>query len=191
MNKLYRNKLIGTSVFVLMLTGIILAGFSFAEAKFISNKSTINIDGVVAGVSTNTLTILTSGSSAITFEVDNKTKFSFGLDLNDLEVGDQVNVLGKISTSAYPAAKLVKKWGMGPGYGTTGDNVTVSNAVVAGKTIDTLTVDNGIILITFQILAATDFVGKSWAELENGDTVNVFGEDAGTGFVARMVVGKK
>lgn len=192
MKKLYRNKLIGTVVFIFILAGFILAGFSYAQAKFISTKGHLNIDGVVASVGASSLTVVTSGSTPITVDVyERRSKFSWGTSLSDLVPGDQVSITARMSGSGNPTARFIRKWGSGPGYGTAGDTVVTTHATFVSKTANTFTVNNGPSLVTFKVLTSTSFMGKSFANLEAGDMVNVVGEDSGTQFVARRVFTKR
>lgn len=177
-----------------LVLGMALSASSSVQALFISVVGNVNVDGIVDNVNIgdSTLTITTAGTPAITFDINGKTNFApDGLSFGDLEEGDHVRVNAKPVDGGNPLAIVVRKLNNGdPGYGTRGDNVTVNDAVVTGKTSNTFTVDVGYTEITFRVLSSTNFNGivKNFSDLQIGNTVHVNGEDNTTEFIARQVI---
>lgn len=201
---LARKKIVGTAIFALFVFGLALSASSSVQALFISTKGTINVDGTVTRVFGSNLFISTAGTPEdIAFATDEKTNIiPKGTTLNSLR-NERVRINAKPRDGGVPIAIVIKKVDISdPGYGTQGDSVNVSDAIVTSvDTADrTFTVDTGYTLITFKVpLLGTKFNGdaKSLSELSDlykqGEkiTVHVNGEDNTAEFVARTVITKK
>jgi len=190
-----RKKLFGTAVFALFVLGLALSASSSVQALFINTKGNFNVDGIVARTGTNSITINTAGASNITVDVNKKTNFiPNGLSLEDLVDGDLIHIVAKTRQGDVPLARVVKLIGNGSGYGTQGDNVILTNAVVTDKdeVNDTFVVSTGSAVVTFKVLSSTNFIYKGdlygFADLEIGNKVFVNGEDNTTEFIAKTVI---
>jgi len=196
MNKtieIIRKKMAGTAIIALFVMGLALSTSSVVQALFINTKTDFIVDGVVASVGTNRVTIFTAGDPNVTIDTDSNTIFvPAGLLLGDLVSGDVISITAETRLGDTPLARLIEFVGNGPGYGTQGDSVLVTNAVVTNKTAETFTVNTGSAIVSFKVSLGTNFIYSGsilgFADLDIGNKVFVQGEDNTTEFIANTVI---
>lgn len=180
-----RKKLIGTGILAILLLAGLLASGSSVFAQFIQSSNSLIIDGVVSSVGASSFSVSTSGANPVTITVDSRTVFpGNGLALAGISFGDRVSVIARGTPS--PVARIVRKLS-GVGYGTSGDRIIFNTAVVTAKTANSFTVNTGTTLATFQVTPSTVFARVNFSTLAVGNTIQVIGTDAGTGFRADLV----
>jgi len=186
----YKQKIIRTLVYLVLITGFSLTAFNIVQARYIQNRVTLQVDGIIVDLTPDSMTINTAGASNIAVLIDfRRTIFARGLTLADFSLDDRVSIIAR-SRDSDLVAQMIRKLpgtGYGTGYGTAGANVQVLLATVTGKTGNTFTVFTGTNLVTFQVLSSTRFFRTSFAALAPGDSVTVHGQDNGSQFVARQV----
>ena len=187
MQLVLKKKIIGTAVYSLILAVILVAIGSPVFAQFIQTRSTLIVDGVVVAVGSSSLTLDTAGSSAFDIDINSRTIFPSGLALAGISPGDVLSIVARNSGSGNPVARVIRKH-EGSGYGFPGETVIVRRGEVVSKGATSFTVDSGIALITFDVIASTRFVRTNFSILALGDRVQITGRDSGTSFVARTVI---
>lgn len=187
MQKKYSQKIIGTSIMAVFIISLTLAGFSFAQAQFMDNHTSV-IDGLVSAKTATTVTLLTSGTEPIVLTIDENTVFTKNMSLDNVLVGGTVNATVK-NISGQLVAKVIRINNT-TGYGFAGDIVQIHDSKFVSKSEanQTVTVTSDLTTITFHITSSTKFTNTSFAELATGDTLQIHGTDSGTSFLAQHII---
>jgi hypothetical protein len=187
----YAKKIFGTAALGLLVAAITLSGLSVAQARFIDNNNTSNVDGVVTAKDIDSLTIMNSGSEAIQMIINDDTVFTANKSFADIFIGSSINAIIKHG-SGLPLAKVIKI-NDGNGYGQPGDHLQVHRCEIISKSANdhTLTVKTGISVSIFHINTATKFMKTSFSDLKPGDIVDIMGHDSGQDFLADHVILQK
>ena len=117
MNKKYTKKIFGTVIIAIFILSLTMAGFSYAQAQSNGNNKSYKFSGEVYSNDCNEQElIVTTSEGNITFELNNKTTFTRGLDCTDIYSEDLVHVIAKKLDNGEYLAKVVQK-DNGAGYG--------------------------------------------------------------------------
>lgn len=181
------NSLVKKSIGTLAFLGVIVGAVAIsvptdARAQFINTVFGLVADGVVLDIDSDSITIGTAGTDPIVMAITSRTRIIRG----PIEDGDTVKVTARVRGGEIQA-RIIKKTGMGPGYGFEGDRVIVSKAKVIDKGPDYFVVQSSATNIAFSLTSKTRFFRGNFPSLEEGDWVKVIGEDGGDIFLARYV----
>jgi hypothetical protein len=183
------KKLIGTIAVAFVLAVGVFGTAKAAQAYFLSAGNALIFDGTVGTVGTNSVTVYTTSTTPIVVDVTKRTMFSGGGDLGSLTPGEQLKIVASRRGGVLTATVINAEGGVS-GYGSTGDPVVVTSAVVVSTSTGSFTVSNNGVDITFMVSSATRFFNTSLAQLTPGEHLVVIGQDTGssaTGFVAQDV----
>ncbi|HUD11835.1 MAG TPA: hypothetical protein VMS08_05460 [Candidatus Saccharimonadia bacterium] len=183
------KKLIGTAAIVFVLAVGAFGTAKAAQAFFLAGGSSLIFDGTVGTVGTASVTVYTTSTTPVLVEVTPTTVFDGGTRLSGLAPGDQLKIIA-VRRGGILVGQVIKVESGVSGYGTTGDTVLVSPAVVVSTGSSSFVVRSNGIDITFNVSSATRFFNTSLGQLVPGERLVVIGEDTGssaTGFVAQDV----
>lgn len=174
--------------FLLLVTGK-------ANAIFDLSRNNLRATGTIVDIGNDTFTMDTGGSEPpFDVVIVRQTNFRRPLqNINDLEIGDEVDVRARIrSAGVFEASRieLVEDADYGYGSGTSCERLRVSRAVVLSSTPSEVVVRRNNIDITVSINDDTRIRGyRNNRRVDVGDTVDIRGEDCGSaGFVADRIV---
>lgn len=188
--KRFSKKMIGSAVFALLIGAMTLSTSASVKALFVDTSKILNMDAAVVSVGSSSLVVDTAGTPNITVDVNGKTVFTGGASMGVIAPGDTVHITAKTTEGGDVLALVIRKTGIGYGYGLGGKDVVVTDAEVIGKTADTFTVKTDSTTVTFKVLASTIFNNGNFLTLKIGDKVLVDGEQTSTEFIANSVVVK-
>jgi len=102
-NTKYINKIIGTSVLAVFIFCLTLVGYSYAQANGQGGDNrAYKFEGAVVSITSDEMVINTDDGSEH-FYITNKTTFTRGADYTDIESGDYVYVISKMTDDGYVA----------------------------------------------------------------------------------------
>jgi len=182
-----RKKIIGTTVYGILLVFLFGAAAVSVQAKFLSLARMVDFEGVVTSVAGYQMTVQAAGMAEMQVAID-PVKTLFGgaaSSINDVMPGDGVTVLGTQSGEIV-SAKIIKKV-PGAGYGSQGPAVLITRGTIVAKGPSSLTIDTGAGIMMVQISISTRFMGAGFAALGPGGTVSVIGRDSGGTVIATTV----
>lgn len=187
----YKKKLIGTSLFLFMLSSMVLGGFSFANAQFIENFKTIVFDGYVDEFNSNSITLIKPDTyDFVTVLINEDTVYAGQLKFSSIAKGDWLRIVGKTNGNGA-VAKVIRR-DNNSGYGNSGKVVNIKEAKLTYKDptgtyfrVSTEAADN----IVFRINPSTKFIFSEFDDLEvDKDILHIIGSDSGNEFLARVVI---
>jgi len=187
MQKKYGQKVIGTSIIAAFIISLTLAGFSFAQAQFMDNHTSV-IDGLVVDKSTNTVTLSTSGTEDFILTIDSGTVFNKNMSFANVLIGGTINATVR-NINGVNVAKVIRI-NNATGYGFAGEIVQIHDSKFVSKSAaeQTITVKSELTTITFHITPSTKFINTSFDELTEGNTLQIHGTDSGTSFLAQNII---
>ena len=186
----YKKKLIGTALLLVMIFGAFLISSDNVRAQYMEIMNTIVTDGYVGEINENpdNFDLYNSGLNPLNLKVNDSTVFTSNLEFSDLNSGDWVKVVAKIENNEA-IAKVVRQ-DNGNGYGKQGKPVVIHNAIFASSTENILTIQSSVAIINITINSSTHFVGQGLTDLEVDEELTVIGTDSGTEFLAKTIISK-
>ncbi len=186
-------KRLSIPLITLFAIGGILVASGSADAVFQLSRNDLRATGTVVDVESD-LFVMDTGGSEPPFEVkvDSRTRFRDGYsDLEDMEVGDDIEVRARVRNGMFIADRVEFKDGGTYGYGnsTNCERLRVTDGKVISVTSDEVVVKRDGIDITVEITDDTRVRGyRSDRTVSVGDNVDIRGDDCGVnGFTAERI----
>jgi hypothetical protein len=183
------KKLIGSAAIVFVLAVGVVGTAKAAQAYFVSSGSTLIFDATVGSTGSGSVTVYTTSTTPVVVDVNRHTVFEGGDGLGSLTPGEQIKIVASRHGDTL-VGQIVKAESGVSGYGSAGNTVLVSPAVVVSIGASSFVVTSNGIDITFNVSSATRFFNTSLSQLRPGESLVVIGQDSGSstsGFIARDV----
>jgi hypothetical protein len=183
------KKLIGSVAIAFVLAVGVVGTAKAAQAFFVSGGHSLIFDATVGSVGSGMVTVYTTSTTPIVVDVTRNTVFEGGGGLGSLTPGEQLKIVASRRGTTLVGQVIKAESGVS-GYGTTGDTVLVSPAVVVSTGSSSFVVSSNGVDVTFNVSSATRFFNTSLSQLRPGDRLVVIGQDSGSsasGFIAQDV----
>jgi hypothetical protein len=189
MTGITQKKVIGSLAIAFVVAVGAFGSAKAAQAFFLASGASMIFDATVGSTSSNSLTVYTTSTTPITVDVNSHTLIQGATGLSNLGPGDEVKIIAS-RVDGVLTAQIVKVETNISGYGTAGDMVLVSPAVVVSTGANSFVVKSNGVDITFNVDSESKFFNTSLSQLTAGQKLVVIGQDTGdssVGFYAQDI----